>query len=323
MIRTVNRAGRRAGIALALPALVLAACGGSSGSSSSGTSSGPALQANIASELPSAIKSKGSVQVATDATYAPNEFIDPNTGQISGWDIDLAKEVSAVLGIPFVISNADFNSIIPDLGTRYDIGFSSFTPNTDREKVVDFVSYYQAGEGPWIITAGGPSVTQASDMCGHTVAVETGTIEESDAWGFMGRKPDGTAIAGDANNCAKAGKPDITVHSFTKQTEANADLLGGRSQVGWVDEPVAHYQVKLNSQLKLTGQACSVAPYGIAIVKGSGMIKPIQDAIKYLIDNGFYTTLLQKWQVQSGAIASSAVTLNNNTSVGATCVPSY
>jgi hypothetical protein len=27
--------------------------------------------------------------------------------------------------------------------------------------------------------------------------------------------------------------------------------------------------------------------------------------------------------VQSGAIASSAVTLNNNTSVGATCVPSY
>jgi polar amino acid transport system substrate-binding protein len=329
MGRSFSRSGRRSAAGLALTTtLILAACGSSGGggpASSSGgsTSSLPSKQSSIAAEVPSAIRSKGAVQVATDATYAPNEFVDPSTGEIQGWDIDLAKELSAVLGIPFVISNADFSTIIPDLGTRYDLGISSFSPTAQREQTVDFVTYYQAGEA-WLIKAGAASVAQASDLCGKTVAVETGTTEESDAWGFMGKKPDGTAIPGDGDNCTKAGKPDMTVHSFTKQTEANTDLIGGRADVGWLDQPVAQYQTKLEpGQLQVTGQPCSVAPYGIAIAKGDGMIKPLTDAVKYLIDSGFYAKILQKWSVQSGAITSSAVALNNNNSVGATCVPSY
>jgi polar amino acid transport system substrate-binding protein len=327
MGRTIIRSRRRTPIGLALAAtLVLAACGSSGSSTSSNaatSSSGPSVQQSIASEVPSAIKSKGAIQVATDATYAPNEFIDPGTGQIQGWDIDFAKALSKVLGIPFVISNADFSTIIPDLGTRYDLGISSFSPTAMREQTVDFVTYYQAGEA-WLVKSGGTPVTQAVDMCGKTVAVETGTTEESDAWGFMGKKPDGTAIAGDSNNCAKAGKPDITVHSFTKQTEANSDLLGGRAQVGWLDQPVAAYQVKtLSGQVQLTGQPCSVAPYGIAIAKGNGMVKPLEDAVKYLIDNGFYTSILKTWNAQSGAIPSTQVALNNNNAVGASCVPAY
>jgi polar amino acid transport system substrate-binding protein len=328
MDRNATRSSRRTATGLALTAtLILAACGSPGGGGGptpgGGTSSGPTVQANIASEVPSAIKSKGAIQVATDATYAPNEFIDPASGQIQGWDIDFAKAISKVIGVPFVISNADFSTIIPDLGTRYDIGVSSFSPTAEREKTVDFVTYYQAGE-QWLIKVGGPSVSQAVDMCGKTIAVETGTTEESDAWGFMGKKPDGTPIAGDPNNCTTAGKPDITVHSFTKQTEANTDLTGGRAQVSWLDQPVAQYQVKvLPGQVQLTGQPCSVAPYGIAIAKGSGMIKPLQDAVKYLIDNGFYASILKQWNVSNGAIASSAVAVNNNNSVGASCVPSY
>lgn len=330
MGRSFSRSGRRSAVGFALTAtLILAACGSSGGgggpSSSSGgpTSSLPSKQASIAAEVPSAIRSKGAIQVATDATYAPNEFVDPSSGDIKGWDIDFAKALSAVLGIPFVISNADFSTIIPDLGTRYDLGISSFSPTAQREQTVDFVTYYQAGEA-WLIKTGGSAISQASDLCGKTVAVETGTTEESDAWGFMGKKPDGSAIPGDTDNCTKAGKPDMNVHSFTKQTEANTDLIGGRADVGWLDQPVAHYQTTLESgQLQVTGQPCSVAPYGIAIAKDSGMIKPLTDAIKYLIDSGFYGRILGQWKVQDGAITSSDVTTNNNNSVGATCVPSY
>ena len=115
-------------------------------------------------------------QVATDASYAPNEFIDPGTGQIRGWDIDLGVAIGKVIGVPFVFNNADFNSIIPDIGTRYDVGISSFTPNATREKTVDFVTYYQAGES-WLVKAGGPQINAPTDMCGQTIAVETGTTE--------------------------------------------------------------------------------------------------------------------------------------------------
>ncbi len=59
------------------------------------------------------------------------------------------------------------------------------------------------------------------------------------------------------------------------------------------------------------------------MVKSTGLEQAVTDAIKYLIDNGFYTKLLTSWGVQDGAIPSSAVTLNDNNPAGASCVPSY
>jgi len=60
------------------------------------------------------------------------------------------------------------------------------------------------------------------------------------------------------------------------------------------------------------------------MVKGSALEKPITDAVKYLIDNNsYYANILTTWNVTDGAIASSDVSLNNNNSIGATCVPSY
>ncbi len=287
----------------------------------------PSKQANIAAEVPSAISSNAPLQIATDASYAPNEFVNPDTGQIEGWDIDLANDVCRVLGVACTISNVTFADIIPALlesPPKYVMSFSSYSPTTAREqKGIDFVTYYQAGEA-WLEKPGGATITQASDMCGHGVAVEAGTTEESDAWGFMGKKPGGDLIPGDTDHCKAAGKADINVESFDTQTEANSALLSGRADFGWADQPVADYQVKLEAgKLKIGGPACSVYPYGIAVLHTAGMDQALTDAVKYLIANGYYTKVLQTWGVQDGAIASTAVSVNNNNAVGSSCVPSY
>jgi len=315
-----------------LAATALAACGGSTPTTTSG---GPSKGVSIASQVPSSVT--GPIQIATDATYAPNEFVDPNTGAISGWDIDLGNAICKVMGLVCTFNNVTSDDIIAQLKAstpsevaggdkpRYSFSISSWSPTQAREDSgIDFVTYYKAGEA-WMVKVGGPTINTAADMCGHSVAVEAGTTEESDAWGYMGQQVGGTVIAGDKNNCKGAGKQDIKVLSFQTQTDANSALLSGRADFGWLDQPVADYQVKQsNGKFKIGGQPCSVAPYGIAMVKGSPLEKPIMDAVKYLIDNnGYYSNILKSWNVTDGAIASSDVALNKNDAIGPTCVPSY
>lgn len=322
----------RRSLALFVTVLTCAvACGSSGGGGPTATGvpavlAGIAKQASIAAEVPSDIRAKNAIEVGSDASYAPNEFIDPATGEVVGWDIDFGKAIGKVLGLNFVFNNADFSTIIPDIGTRYDIGISSFTPTPEREKTVDFVTYYKAGES-WFVKKGAFSVTSVGALCGKTIAVQTGTTEESDAFGFLGKKPDGSAIPGDTDNCQKAGQPDITIHSFTKQTDANSDVIGGRSVAGFADSPVADYQVKLsNGTLAISGQACGIAPYGIAVPMGSPLVKAFEDAIKYLIDKGYYKKILDAWNVSDGAVGAADVGKNINSSTGAgsqACVPSY
>jgi polar amino acid transport system substrate-binding protein len=265
------------------------------------------------------------LQIATDATYEPNEFVDPTSGNITGWDIDFGLALCKIMGVQCTFQNVTFSTIITQLkapSSRYQFSLSSWSPTQDREDSgIDFISYYRAGEA-WIVKAsGGATINSAADLCGKTVAVETGTTEESDAYTFMGQGVGGAPVAGQTDKCKSAGKSDIKVLSFDKQTEANAALLSGRADAGWLDQPVAAYQVKQsNGQFKLSGQPCSVAPYGLAILKGSALEAAITDAVKYMIDNSFYKQVLDKWGVADGAIQTSDVKLNDNSSVGAVCV---
>jgi polar amino acid transport system substrate-binding protein len=315
-----------------LPAILLSACGSSASSSGSSgplSVSGPqpTTQKSIQAEVPASILAEAPLQIATDASYAPNEYVDPNTGDLTGWDLVLATEVCKVLGVACTINNVTFDDIIPALletPSKYVMSFSSYTPTATREATgIDFVTYYQAGES-WLVKVGGPTITAASQMCGKSVAVEAGTVEESDAWGYMGKQPGGDAIAGDTDHCTAAGLQDINVESFDTQTEANTALLSGRADFGWADQPIADYQVKLESgKLKTSGHPCSVDPYGVAVVKSLGLDKAVGDAISYLIQNGFYIQILKTYGVQDGAITASQVSVNNNNPVGATCVPAY
>src|SRR5216683_5690457 len=183
---------RTSSLAIAI-AFVIAACGGSSPTTT--TSGGPSKVASIASQVPSTVT--GPIQIATDATYAPNEFVDPNTGAISGWDIDLGNAICKVMGVACTFNNVTFDDIIAQLKAvtpseiaggdkpRYQFSVSSWTPTAKRENGgIDFITYYKAGESWLVTTSGGKSINTAADMCGHGVAVEAGTTEESDAWGY-------------------------------------------------------------------------------------------------------------------------------------------
>ncbi len=296
----------RPGTALAAAALVfLAGCGSSSSSttggggssSSSGSASGTATKvASIAAEVPSAIASKGTLSIAADATYAPNEFIDTDGKTVAGMDADLAHAIGTVLGLQVNVQNITFDSIIPGLASgKFDLGMSSFTDTKEREKTVDFVTYFSAGTSFYVNASGGPTINTLDDLCGHHAAVEKGTTQADDA-------------TAQKTKCTGAGKADVDVQVYPDQNGANGALNSGRADVGMADSPVAAYQVKQsNGTFKLSGQAYGTAPYGIAIPKGNGMAQPILDAVKELMSDGVYTAILNKWGIASGAITGPQI----------------
>ena len=163
---------------VSLVAVLAAGCGGSSKKAATTTTTSTtttSANAKIAAEVPATIKSKGTLTVATDATYAPNEFVASDGTTVTGWDPELAQALASVLGLKVKLVNATFATIIPGIQSgKYDFSMSSFTDTKERQKVVDFVTYFTAGTSFYVKTTGGPTINSLADLCGHTVGSRPG-----------------------------------------------------------------------------------------------------------------------------------------------------
>jgi polar amino acid transport system substrate-binding protein len=254
----------------------------------------------IAAQVPSSIKSSGTLSVAADATYAPNEFIAEDGHTVIGMDPDLAKAIAQVMGLKADVKNVTFDSIIPGLAAnKYDLGMSSFTITKEREKTVDFVSYAVAGTSFFVKTDGGPDIQSLADLCGEKVAAERGTTQEADA-------------TAQDKKCKAAGNPGVSVSVFPDQNAANLALSSGRATVVMADSPPAAYAVEQSDgQFKITGRQYGVAAYGIAMPKNSGLAKPVLGALKAVMADGAYDRIFSYWGLVKKGPSGCPCTITN------------
>lgn len=288
-----------------LTAITLTACATPAATNSTGSTavtvgsaSVSAAQANAAAAaaVPAAIRSRGSLRVGTSADYAPIEFVAPDGHTIIGMDADLATAIGQELGLKITLINATFDALIPGLAAnRYDLVMSGMNDYKAREKTVDFVDYFTAGTSFFERSSGGPNIQSLADLCGRSVAVESGTSEETDA-------------EAQSTTCQKEGKAPVKVLVFQDQNAANLAVSSSRADVGMADSPVAGYIVAQgNGQFRIVGKTYGTVPDGIALPKGSGMAPAIQQALVALIANGTYRKILDKWGTASGAISTPQI----------------
>ncbi|HEY5231387.1 MAG TPA: ABC transporter substrate-binding protein, partial [Galbitalea sp.] len=278
------------------PPATTAAASAAPSTAAASTPAGSAA-ADPASLLPAAIKSAGVLNIATDASYAPNEYFDTDGKTIIGLDVDLGNAIAAKLGLKANFQNVTFDAIIPALAAgKYDLSLSSFTDTKAREATVDFVDYFNAGESLMVLAGNPKGVTRPDlSLCGLTIAVEKGTTEESE-------------IPALSKKCTDAGKKAITGLSSDDQNGANLALTSGRADVGSADSPIAAYAVKqLAGKIQLAGQIYETAPYGIAIPKSPGLAPAIKAALASMIADGSYKTILDKYGDNAGAITAPAI----------------
>ncbi len=274
---------------MVLLCMLLAACGGTTT-----TTGAPAPNpATPTVAPPNDLITPGVLTVGSDTTYPPQESIDPTTNKAVGFDIDLITAVAQRMGLQAKIVTTKFDTIIDDLvAKRFDVLISAITINAERQKKVDFIPYFNAGES-LLVQKGNPhNIKSTADLCGLTVGVQTGTVEQSDL-----------QVA--SKNCTSKGKPAIMVTVLQDQTAVIQLLANNRVVATYQDSPVTDYYNKQNpGQFEVGGSVVNAAPEGIVVRKGdTSMFNAVQTAFNQLKADGIYHQIILKWGLTSGELS--------------------
>lgn len=244
----------------------------------------------IAASVPAEVRADGKLVIGVNVPYAPNEFTN-SEGEIVGFDVDLMDAVARTMGLTTEYRESEFDAIIPAVqdGTL-DVGMSSFTDTLDRQKLVDFVTYFEAGT-LWAQQRG--STIDPSAACGLRVGVAHSVIQET------------VEIPAKSDACVAAGLAPIEKVVFSQQDNVTAALIAGEIDAMSADSPVTGFAIKLSGgALVPAGQVFDSAPYGWPVAKGSKLSGPLLRALEHLIETGEYKTIATMWGVERGMITA-------------------
>ena len=307
-IMTISKAHALIVLAAAA-ALPLTACADptSSGSSTNGSDSSTATATTasydvskiptvdeIAALVPDDVKESGTLRNGASADYAPAEFLGDDSQTPQGYDVDINKALAKVMGLNEGTTNhAEFPTIIPALGTKFDVGISSFTITSEREEQANLVSYVQVGSA-YGVAAGNPKNFDPANPCGKTIGVQTGTAQEDYA----------TELS---DKCVADGKDKITIMPHDLQTDITTKVIGGQYDATFADSTVIGYTANLSSgKIEQVGDVVESAPQGVAVSKNDEQLtQAVQKAMQYLMDNGYLKDILTTYGAQDAALTTA------------------
>lgn len=226
------------------------------------------------------IKKSGKFLIGTDATYPPFESKDLQTGEVTGFDIDLMKAICQKLGVEPEFITVPFDGIIPGLNNhKYDAIISSFTITVDREEVVDFSEpYYVAGQAI-AIPRTDTLVKGIENLTGKRIGTQLGTTGE-----ILAKQI-----------------PRAEVISFDNISAAFIDMENGKLDAIINDRPTSQMIINVRRSAKIVGPLLTKESYGIAVRQGdSKLLEAINAALKQLNDEGEIGQLQKKWISSTG-----------------------
>jgi polar amino acid transport system substrate-binding protein len=279
--------------------LLVAACGSSSGGSAqSGAEAGSAQVDQAArAKLPAALKSSGTLKVATSLQWPPFGFKGEG-GQAEGFDLDLMKAISARLGLKTSITDVKFDSIIPSVQNgRFDVGVNELGDIPERRKIVQFVDYYSGGIAV-LVPKGQSSDISPTDLCGHTLSLTQGSSQVE-----LGKRI--------SKQCVADGKPAIDFKMFSESASTILAVSNKRVEGFMTDYAVGVYLTRTTN--KTLDVLPGVVPdstdrAGIVIGKDDDeLAAAIQAALQSMIDDGSYKKILDKWGLGERAVERATI----------------
>lgn len=247
----------------------------------------------LAELVPPAVKEAGVLRVGASTDYAPAEFRAEDGQTPVGYDVELAGALAAVLGLKVEVTHAQFDSIIPAIGTKFDAGISSFTITDERTDVTNMIAYINVGSS-YAVQAGNPKSFDPTNVCGSRIGVLTGSYQQE----YLEKL--------NQNECkAKV----IDVAAFDQQTEATTNLASGLVDAFLADSTVSGYAVTLtDGALEVVGDVIEAEPQGIIVAQDdAALTEALAKAMQHLMDDGTWTKILTAWGSGDAALSTAEV----------------
>ena len=253
---------------------VLAACGGDdsedSDSGSEGESSSSALER---------VKENDKIVWGVKNDTKLFGLKNPSTGEVEGFDIDIAKEITAI--ILGDASKVEFKEVtsktrIPLLNNgEIDAIVATMTISEERKKEVDFSDvYFEAGQS--LLVKKGSPIKSVEDLDASTkvIAVKGSTSAQN----------------------IREKAPEAQVLEFENYAEAFTALKAGQGDTLTTDDSILYGMASEDNNYELVGGQFTEEPYGIAMKKGSGdLVEAVNAALAELKENGKYDEIYEKW----------------------------
>ncbi|MFE9612938.1 glutamate ABC transporter substrate-binding protein [Streptomyces sp. NPDC006012] len=276
--RVPTRHSKHALALAVLAALLAAGCGraGSPPGKGPAASTLPRYQVARGFKLPDSptwtrAKQRGHVIVGAkeDQPYLGER--DPATGTYSGFDIEIARMMSASLGLPpesidfRTIASANRETALQNGQIDYYVG--TYTINAGRKKLVGFAGpYYLAGQS-LLVRKDETRIHGPEDLAGRRVCSAAGSTPYQR---ILADYPQAVLVSYDAYSVCV---DNLLTYQVDAVTTDDAILLG--------------YVAKAPRELKLVGEPFSEEPYGIGVPRGDNALRfALNDALEAHEKNG-------------------------------------
>ena len=219
---------------------------------------------------------------------------------LTGAFVDLAAAMSTKLGRPITFKSLPFPALLPQMQSKQiDIVFTLMNDTPERQKVVDFVDFYDLGT-KLLVRKGNPThIEGVESFCGKTVATVQGSIQVA-------------LVSEQAAKCAAAGKPTVENMQYANPADARLQVQNGRAAAFLGNAPVMVYLARTAGDGQVFdvvgGKEYLQSPIGIAVAKDNTALRDaLQKALDAIIADGSYRKILEKYGMEGGAIAHAVI----------------
>jgi ABC-type amino acid transport substrate-binding protein len=264
-------------VAVASLAVALGACSLRSTTSSSPSAGGSRIE-RILGHAPTGLAAQilrdGQIAVADDGAYPPQSYKD-KSGQLVGFDVDVAKKVAQLLGVQVKFVNPTWASVAAGLKNHlFDVSIGSMTPEADTQGGLDFAEPYYYTQGQLVVKRGAPLLTTVESLRGKTIGVGVTTVYET----FL-------QAAGGA-----------VIKAYDTDAAALAGLARGRLDGVMTSDVTANLAIASGKPLELSGQPLFYQPLCFAVRKGEPDLLALLDyTVKRMRRDGSLSTTAKAW----------------------------